>query len=58
MQGLAIAMLWGVNNVAHNDIKSTNVMVSEDGILSLIDFGGVTIGEVSVVWLATDVPES
>ena len=51
-------MLWGVNNVAHNDIKSTNVMVSEDGILSLIDFGGVTIGEVSVVWLATDVPES
>eukprot|EP00752_Nemacystus_decipiens_P014945 g13304.t1 len=44
-QALTLAMLWGSKNVAHNDIKPHNMMVSDDGILSFVDFGGVMIGE-------------
>lgn len=40
-------MLWGEKNVAHNDVNVRNIMVSEVGRVSLIDFGGVTFGEVS-----------
>lgn len=47
LQGLVIAMLWGAKDVAHNDIKAANMMVSDEGTLSFIDFSGVTFGEVS-----------
>lgn len=51
LQSLVIAMLWGDKNVAHNDIKPANMMVSQDGVVSLVDFGAVTFGEESIVSL-------
>lgn len=40
-----ISMLWGAKDVAHNDIKPDNMMVSDDGTVSFIDFGSVTFGD-------------